>query len=149
MKNQSLFYVILFLWSCSASAQKEYIYSDSKGAIKGYDPVAYFTAAKPVKGKREITYTWKNAQWYFVSTQNRDAFKADPEAYAPQFGGYCAYAVSENTLYKIDPKSWKIVDGKLYLNYDRETQEAWEANLEERIKKAEAYWPAVLYIDDN
>ena len=128
---------------------QEYIYSDAEGGIKGYDPVAYFTESKPVKGKRGITYKWKDADWYFASKQNRETFEANPEAYAPQFGGYCAYAVSEGELEEIDPIAWKIVNGKLYLNYDLETKEDWEAEQEERIENAEANWSAQIDKDSN
>jgi YHS domain-containing protein len=136
--------VMMVTWSFTASAQKDYVYSNSKGAIKGYDPVAYFEESKPVKGAEDITYEWKGATWHFASESNRDMFKADPEAYAPQFGGYCAYAVSQGATAKIEPEAWKIVDGKLYLNYDLDIKKKWEANQASYIEKAEANWPSVL-----
>jgi len=144
MKIKCLLIVLLALWSFSAIAQKDQVYSNSQGAIKGYDPVAYFKASKPVKGKEGISYQWKGANWHFASEENRDAFKANPEAYAPQFGGYCAYAVSEGYTAKIEPEAWKVVNGKLYLNYNLNIKKKWEANQAERIKKAEANWPAAL-----
>lgn len=123
---------------------EHYIYSSKEGAIKGYDPVAYFTESEPIKGKKEMTYEWEGANWYFASEKNRDTFKGTPEAYAPQFGGYCAFAVSEGELEEIDPMAWKIVNGKLYLNYDLETKEEWEAEQDERIKMAETHWSSVF-----
>ncbi|MEM7548287.1 MAG: YHS domain-containing (seleno)protein [Bacteroidota bacterium] len=144
MKTLFLLFVLSSFWSFCALAQEAYIYSDATGAIKGYDPVSYFTESKPVKGKKNITYKWKDANWYFASKKNLDAFKTDPEAYAPQYGGYCAYAVSEGYTAKIEPEAWKIVDGKLYLNYDLDVKKIWEADEADRIKKAEANWPSVL-----
>ena len=134
----------LLLLSAVVFAQKSPIYSTNDGAIKGYDPVAYFVNAEPVKGKEAFTMKWKGADWYFSSQQNLEAFKADPEKYAPQFGGYCAYGVSKGALYKIEPDAWKIVDGKLYLNYDKSIQRKWEGRQDEFIKKAEANWPKVI-----
>ncbi|EDK30451.1 hypothetical protein VSWAT3_17828 [Vibrionales bacterium SWAT-3] len=85
-------------------------------AIKGYDPVAYFDNKGPVKGTSEFTATYKNAIYQFVSSENRDQFRADPQAYAPQYGGYCAFGVAMGKKFETDPQAWKIEDGKLYLN---------------------------------
>ncbi len=120
------------------------MYVTKVGAIKGYDPVAYFKEGKAVKGHETYTYKWKDADWHFSTVENMEAFKADPEKYAPQFGGYCAYGVSKGALYKIEPEAWKIVEGKLYLNYSKGIQEKWEENQAEFIKKAEANWPKVI-----
>jgi YHS domain-containing protein len=113
-------------------------------AIKGYDPVAYFNDGKPVKGVKEFQHDWNGARWQFSSGANRDLFKANPDKYAPQYGGYCAKAVSEGSTADISPDAWKIVGGKLYLNYDRRVQKTWEENFPERIKKADANWPRIL-----
>lgn len=113
-------------------------------AIKGYDPVAYFTQNKPVKGDAAHTFSWNGAEWRFASAANRDAFQADPEKYAPQFGGYCSWAVSQGYTAGIDPEAWRIVDGKLYLNYNRDVQERWEQDIPGNIARAEANWPAIL-----
>lgn len=134
----------LLLLSAVVFAQKNPIYSTNDGAIKGYDPVAYFVNAAPVKGKEAFTLKWKEADWYFSSQENLEAFKADPEKYAPQFGGYCAYAVGNGYTYRSDPKAWKIVDNKLYLNYSTGIQKKWEANQADFIQKAEANWPKVI-----
>ena len=85
-------------------------------ALKDFDPVAYFTEGQPIKGKKDFTYQWMGAKWYFSSAANRDRFIEKPRQYAPQYGGYCAYAVSKGHTADISPKAWKIVDGKLYLN---------------------------------
>ncbi len=91
-------------------------------AIHGYDPVAYFVDGKPQPGKAEFEFEWKGAKWRFVTAEHRDAFKKAPDKYAPQYGGYCAYAVSQGRLVDIDPSAWSIVEGKLYLNYDLDVQ---------------------------
>lgn len=113
-------------------------------AVGGYDPVAYFTDHKPVPGKGDITYSWKGATWRFASAQNRDAFMASPEKYAPQYGGYCAYAVAQGATAKGDPKSWSIVGGKLYLNLSPGVQTLWKKNIPGYIKAADKNWPGVL-----
>jgi len=110
-------------------------------AIKGYDPVAYFTDAKPVEGKSGFTFEWQDAKWRFASAEHRDMFAKEPERFAPQFGGYCAWAVSQGYTAGIDPDAWKIVDGKLYLNYSPEIQEKWAQDIPGNIVKAEANWP--------
>jgi YHS domain-containing protein len=113
-------------------------------AVGGYDPIAYFTDKKPVKGKADISYSWKGATWHFASEQNRDAFKAEPEKFAPQYGGYCAYAVSKGATAKGDPQVWKIVGGKLYLNLSKGVQSTWEKDIPGNIKAADKNWPGVL-----
>lgn len=113
-------------------------------AVGGHDPVAYFTEGRPVKGDRQFTLKHLGAEWRFASAANRDAFAAAPERYAPQYGGYCAWAVSQNYTASGDPQFWKIVDGKLYLNYDAEVQKRWERDIPGFIAKADRHWPAVL-----
>lgn len=135
---------LLILLCFIAFAQKSPIYTTKDGAIKGYDPVAYFQKGEPIKGTASLTFKWKDADWYFSSQENLEAFKADPEKYAPQFGGYCAYGVSKGALYKIEPEAWKIVDGKLYLNYSKGIQKKWEASQADFIKQAETNWPTVI-----
>ncbi|MGB5617848.1 MAG: YHS domain-containing (seleno)protein [Desulfobacterales bacterium] len=115
-----------------------------KKAIKGYDPVAYFTDGKPVEGKKEFKHEWMGAKWYFATAANRDLFKADPEKYAPRYGGYCAYAVAMGKTADIDPNAWKIVDGKLYLNYNQEIQAKWLEDVPGYIQKADMNWPGVV-----
>jgi hypothetical protein len=116
----------------------------SSVAGSGYDPVAYFTDGKPVEGKKEFSTQWMNVDWRFASAQNRDFFVANPEKYAPQYGGYCAWAVSQNKTALADPKVWKIVGGKLYLNYDQDIQKKWEADTPGHIERADHNWPSVL-----
>lgn len=125
-------------------ASPVYIESTSGLAIRGTDPVAYFTVGKPVAGSSEYQYEWNGATWQFSSQENLDLFAANPEEYAPQYGGYCAKAVSEGNLASIDPQSWKIVDGKLYLNYSPEVQQQWSEDIPGNITLADEQWPEVL-----
>jgi hypothetical protein len=112
-------------------------------ALKGYDPVAYFTAGKPVKGSPQFLYEWMNARWTFASAGNRDLFAADPARYAPQFGGYCSWAVSNGYTADVDPQAWRIIDGKLYLNYNKDVQRKWEEDVMKRIEDANRNWPTL------
>lgn len=113
-------------------------------AVDGYDVVAYFTDGKPVEGSKEHTHDWQGATWRFVSGAHREAFVAAPEKYAPQFGGYCAWAVANGYTYDADPEAWSIVDGKLYLNYNKKVQSQWAQDQAGNIAKGNANWPAVL-----
>jgi len=138
-----LFFALL-LFPVVVFAQKSEIYADSAGAIRGYDPVAYFTLKVPTKGSDKFTHQWKGATWRFVSAENRDLFAKSPEKFAPQYGGYCAYGVAQNYAVSIDPAAWRIVDGKLYLNYSRGVQRDWDKDVPGYISKADANWPRVL-----
>jgi YHS domain-containing protein len=113
-------------------------------ALKGYDPAAYFTEGKPVKGLSQFSHEWMGAKWYFSSPANRDLFVADPQKYAPQYGGYCAYAVSKGHTADISPNNWKIVEGKLYLNNGWFAEKLWKLNIPENIEKANQNWPKLL-----
>lgn len=128
----------------AALAKTASVYAEDGIAIDGTDPVAYFTDGKPVKGAPEFTHNHNGATWQFSSAANRDTFAANPAAYAPQYGGYCAYAVSEGYTASTTPEAWRIVDGKLYLNYSKRIQRRWEKNIPARIANADANWPAVL-----
>ena len=132
------------LGSRTVAAAKPAVYADDGIAIDGSDPVAYFTEGRPVAGKADLTHDWMGVSWRFSSEENRAAFAANPEGYAPQYGGYCAYAVSEGYTASTVPEAWKIVDGKLYLNYSRRIQRRWERDIPGRIAAADANWPSVL-----
>lgn len=117
------------------------IYKSSDGlAVSGYDTVAYFKENKPVEGKAEFSTEWNGAKWQFSSAENRDAFQKNPEKYAPQYGGYCAYAVSQGYTASADPQAWKIVDGKLYVNYNKSVKEKWEQDIPNYIASANKNW---------
>ncbi|MEB3216478.1 MAG: YHS domain-containing (seleno)protein [Nostocales cyanobacterium 94392] len=111
-------------------------------AIQGYDPVSYFTD-HPVAGNPKITSTYEDATYYFISEENKAKFESDPEQYIPQYGGFCAVAVSEGKLVNIDPETYKVTDGKLYLFYNVEfgnTKPQWEASEETLRNNADAHW---------
>jgi YHS domain-containing protein len=112
-------------------------------AIKGYDPVAYFTDAKAVKGSPAHQHAWRGATWHFASAEHRDAFAADPEKYAPRYGGFCAYGVAQGYKVQIDPEAWSIVDGVLYLNYSPSVKRDWLKDTTGYITKADANWPGL------
>ena len=120
------------------------IYTLSDLAVSGYDPVAYFTDGKPVEGSRDYSFAWNGATWRFASPANLDQFKADPAKYALQFGGYCAWAVSQGYTASADLQAWRIVDGKLYLNYNLDVQKTWEQDVPGNIAKGKGNWPKVL-----
>jgi hypothetical protein len=130
----------------SQAETKSEIYKNWQGlAIKGFDPVAFHKAGKPVEGSSKYELKWKDVKWRFASAEQRDVFKAAPDKYAPQYGGYCAWAVSQGTTAGVDPKNaWKIVEGKLYLNYNVDIQKKWAKDIPGNIKKADANWPEVL-----
>jgi YHS domain-containing protein len=119
------------------------IFIDRGLAIRGYDVVAYFTQGRPTRGQAAFTHQWNGATWRFASAAHRDLFAADPAKYAPQYGGFCAWAVSEGYEAPVDPTAWRIVDGKLYLNYNASIQRQWEADIPGRIVRGDANWPAV------
>lgn len=116
----------------------------SSTAVGGYDPVAYFVDNKPAKGNAKFSTEYKGAKWFFSSAENRDKFVANPAQYEPQFGGYCAWAVAQGKTASGDPLFWKVVNNKLYLNYDADVQKKWEAAIPDFIQKANANWPRVL-----
>ncbi|MCG3158463.1 MAG: hypothetical protein DKINENOH_05107 [bacterium] len=111
--------------------------------IRGYDPVAYFTAGKPVKGDSKFEQEWRGATYRFSSRENLVRFQKEPEKYAPQYGGYCAYAVSQGYTAPVDPEAWDIVNGKLYLNYSKAVQKKWREKRDEYIASADRNWPGL------
>ncbi len=113
-------------------------------AIGGADPVAYFTEARYRPGSADFEAEWMEAVWRFASEENRERFLAEPERYAPAYGGYCAYAVAHNYTAKIDPRAWTIAEGRLYLNYSLEVREKWEESRDAFIASADRNWPALL-----
>jgi YHS domain-containing protein len=129
--------------SPEATNTNEVFYEDDGLAIRGYDPVAYFTEGQPVEGSQEFSYQWGNATWRFASAENRDLFVNNPEQYAPQYGGFCAWAVSQGYTAAIDPNAWKIVDGRLYLNATRGVQRRWERDIPGHIAQGDQNWPGI------
>lgn len=120
------------------------VFSEDGIAIRGADPVAYFTQGQPVIGSAEHAAEWNGTIWYFASAENRATFLADPETFAPQYGGYCAWAVSRGYTASIVPEAWEIVDGKLYLNFSTRIQRRWARDIPANIALADENWPNVL-----
>ena len=112
-------------------------------AIKGYDPVAYFTGKTPIKGDSDFEHEWSGARWRFANSRHLEMFKSDPDKYAPRYGGYCAYGVANNYLVNIDPDAWTIYEGRLYLNYSLKVREQWKEDIPGNIRKADANWPNI------
>jgi len=126
----------------SAARAIDPVYANAEGlAIRGIDPVAYFTDGHPVEGSSAYTFEWMGATWRFASAEHRALFEADPTKYAPQYGGYCAYAVSQGQTASSDPEAWTIVEGKLYLNYSPGVKRVWLGRRDAYIKQADARWP--------
>jgi YHS domain-containing protein len=149
MKFRSTLFVAALLLAPAAYAPiasaEPVIYTGrfSTTALQGYDPVAYFETGAPAKGSKDFTTDYKGATFQFTSAQNRDAFLANPEAYAPQYGGYCAWAMAAGKYAKGDARYWRIVDGKLYLNYNSDIQGKWNADISGFVSKADTEWSAL------
>ena len=143
MKKVIVMMSFVLLVSLSLLAQKSVVFNPAEGAIHGYDPVAYFNESKPVKGDPKYSYTWNSADWHFANQKNLDAFKANPEKFAPQFGGYCAYGLATGHKAPTDPEAWLIADGKLYLNYNKDVQKMWKQKQAEYIETANKKWPEI------
>ncbi|WP_341365949.1 YHS domain-containing (seleno)protein [Yoonia sp. BS5-3] len=128
----------------AAFAATPQIYAENGIVVDGSDVVAYFDQQGPVAGDPSITYEYLGATWHFANSANRDLFAANPVAYAPQYGGYCAFAISRGYTAPTDPRAWSIVDDKLYLNYSRRIRRRWEQDIPGNIAAGDANWPAVL-----
>ncbi len=129
----------------SAETDQSEIMVNTEGyAIHGFDPVAYFSDGEPAEGNVEYSTTWKNATWLFTTDENRQAFIENPEKYAPQYGGWCAYGMAEGYAAETDPlKAWTVHEGKLYLNWDEEVSSEWSGDISGYLKKSEKKWPRV------
>lgn len=138
----ALIVVLALAWP--ASADTPAYFTRNGIAISGYDAVAYFTAGQAVEGRQDIAVEWKGATWRFATQANRDIFETDPRTYAPQYGGYCAYAMSRGYVDSTDPLAWRIVDGKLYLIHSRHEVGEWAQNLARNLRLSESNWPSVL-----
>lgn len=117
---------------------------DSKGlALRGYDPVAYFTAGQPRSGRPELTSTVEGATYRFASAANKAAFDKEPQRYLPQYGGFCAWAAAQGYKADADPRAWSIVDGRLFVNYSASVHRSWRAEQARFIRQGDANWPKV------
>ncbi|MCT4559341.1 MAG: YHS domain protein [Pelagimonas sp.] len=135
---------VLSTLGTAAFAREPEIYTEGGIAIDGSDAVAYFAGNGPVAGRAEHAVSWKGATWQFASAQNAAMFKANPEAYAPVFGGYCAYAASLGYLAPTKPEAWTLYEGRLYLNANLRARELWLQDVPGNIAKGLANWPGIL-----
>ena len=127
-----------------ALAAKPSVYATDGIAINGYDPVAYFTMSKPVAGDMAHASDWEGAKMLFSSAENKAMFDADPEKFAPKYGGYCAYAVSKGGTATTSPDAWTVFEDRLYLNFNTTVRGIWSEDKPGNIAKADANWPGVL-----
>jgi YHS domain-containing protein len=129
-----------------AAQDPKVVVNTSKGgiAVQGYDPVSYFTSPAPQRGNPSFTATHMGARYHFVSAANRDRFRADPDKYAPQFGGYCGYGASRGYLAPVDPEAFTIMAGRLILQNSKKVLELWEREPEARLKLAVQNWPRIV-----
>ena len=145
MRSMTLAFAALLAAPAPAAGPAAEISASSDGlAVGGYDSVAYFRHGRPVPGSRSYQLQHRGAVWRFTSAETLRQFLEQPDAFEPQFGGYCAWAVSQHYLAPGDPLQWKIVDGKLYLNANPRAKMLWEADQSAAIKRGHANWPAVL-----
>ncbi len=143
VRRALLFAPVLFVLPRFASAL-EPTFAENDVAIRGFDPVAYFVLDDATEGDPSISAEYQGAVWHFVSAEHRDMFAADPGRYAPQYGGYCAWAASRNYVAPTDPEAWQIVDDKLYLNFSRLLHARWTLRARANIAKGDANWPGLL-----
>ena len=144
MKN-ILLAALLALVSVSTASAKTLVNVNSSGVgIKGHDPVAYFTDSKAVKGSAQIQSRSNGVNYYFASAQNKAVFDANPGKHEPQFGGFCAWAVSQGYTAPIDPNAFQIVNGRLLLQYSLGVREGFSEDAEGNLKKADANWPSIV-----
>ncbi len=144
MRTMVLLALIAILSGCTSIANKPTFKTDA-GAIRGYDPVAYFTEEKPVQGLSEYSLDHNGATWYFSSSDNKSLFENDPEKYSPQYGGYCAYAMANGFVVSSDPEAFTLVDDKLYLNYSLGVRETWLKDIPAYIESGDKNWAAKQY----
>jgi YHS domain-containing protein len=137
-----VFSLVCLLFIYSANAQSP-VFSKGDKAIQGYDAVAYFKLNQPTPGKNEFMYEWNDGKWYFSSKENLELFKKEPQKYAPQYGGYCAYGMSNGYKAPTSPDAFTIVNDKLYLNYNVDVRQTWNKDQKSFIQKADQNWPNI------
>jgi len=127
-----------------ALADQPWFFSRQAAVIGGYDVVSYFRDGRPLRGSWRNAVMWKGSTWQFASAEHRSLFEMNPKAYAPQYGGYCAYAVSRGYTASVEPEAWQIVDGKLYLCNSLSVRARWQNDIAGHIQRGDANWPHVL-----
>jgi YHS domain-containing protein len=135
--------VVLVVAACAAGAWAGEFYEKEGAAIKRYDPVAFFKDGKPVKGSSEHKAEYKGSVFHFSSAANRDAFAANPAKYAPQYAGFCAFGTANGYKAAVDPAAFTVVNGKLYMNYSKEVQKQWSADIPGMVRRGDKNWPEV------
>ena len=141
IKSFCLIFFVLF----SATGQAaEPVYQNGGVAVGGFDVVSYHRMQNPVAGSPDLTHEWQGVTWRFADETNLRLFVADPEKFAPRYGGYCAYALAKGALAPTDPEAWTIYHGKLYLNFSKSVREKWLADVANQVVKADANWPQIL-----
>ncbi len=146
LRSRFIVGVLLLLASppTAALAQEIYTKGASTLALEGIDAVSYFVSGKPVRGQASLVTKYKGVTWRFSSAENKSAFEANPKKYVPQYGGHCAWGTARGYAVRGDPKVWRIVGGKLYLNYNRSVQNKWNKDINGYISTANRNWPEVL-----
>jgi YHS domain-containing protein len=145
MRTLALTLIAAVAMASVASAEKVLVNKDKKGlALQGYDPVAYFTDSKPVKGDAKFTATYKGATYRFASEEHKRLFEANPAKYEPQFGGFCGYAASINKVSPISVDYWEILDGRLVLQHNQKAWDLWHKDVAANLKTADANWPGLV-----
>jgi len=143
MTHYKYLLVLVFLFAAIQGRADTLQYATENGAIDGYDPISYFTAGRAEPGSPDITTKWNGAVWRFTSAAHRDTFIANPEKYAPQFGGFCALGMAHGGDVPTNPEAWTIWDGKLYLNMIKEVSITWRYNPDKLIERADIKWRAM------
>lgn len=145
MKTLFLTFCLLLLAPVQAFADSPTIYTSWKNnlAVSGYDPVSFFSG-KPNQGKAKYSYEYQGAEWRFSTRGNLELFKTNPDAFLPQYGGYCAWAIAKGKLAKGSPKHWTVEDGKLYINFNARIKRRWEKDVSGFIEQADLEWPDIL-----
>lgn len=144
MKHLITLLTLLGLFACATTNMGLVNVTEEGVAVKGYDVVAYHLVNIPTEGTAEHSVKYGGGTWYFSSVENKRLFKKNPEKYLPAYGGFCAYGVTQEAKYDIDPVAFKVVDGTLYLNLSPGTQRVWERDIPGNIEKADAIWPTLL-----
>jgi len=140
------FFVAAMLIAAASFATADPVNRSRAGlALDGYDPVAYFTDGQAVRGSAAFAHVHEGTTYRFASAAHREAFAADPTRYLPQYGGFCAWAVSRGYTAPTDPLAWRIVDGRLFLNYSRSVQRTWEQDASGNIRKGDTNWPGLRH----
>lgn len=143
MKMKLLVAAFAIFATLSANSQKAEIFSIEGKAIRGYDVVSFFKDNKAVKGSDSLSFNWKNTVWLFSTKENLEQFKSNPEKYAPQYGGYCAYGTAAGHKAPTETDTWTILNDKLYFNYNKKVKELWTKNQQQLIEKANTNWETI------